>query len=81
MQIEVRTYGTARFVLGDKQLTICIDDGATIEDVLADLTEDSDIDPNDLVVMKNGIHAQQLSSEATPLEDGDQLVLADTIDE
>lgn len=81
MQIEVRTYGTVRFVLDDKQLTMSISDGATIADVLSDLTEDYDIDPSDLVVMKNGIHAQQLDCETTQLEDGDQLILADTIDE
>ncbi|WP_435158191.1 MoaD/ThiS family protein [Haladaptatus sp. DFWS20] len=81
MQIEVRTYGTARFVLDDKQFTMTIKDGATIGDVLSDLTEDYDIDPSDLVVMKNGIHAQQLDCDTTQLKDGDQLVLADTIDE
>lgn len=58
-----------------------INDGTSIGDVLSNLTQDHNINPSDLVIMKDGIHAQQFDCEATQLEDGDQLVLADTIDE
>jgi sulfur carrier protein ThiS len=81
MQIQVRAYGTPRLALEKKRLIVTVDDGATIGDVLSNLTDDYGIDANELVVMKDGTHVRQLDREATQLTDGDQLVLADTIDE
>ncbi|WP_164974804.1 MoaD/ThiS family protein [Halegenticoccus tardaugens] len=60
---------------------MAVDDGATIGDVLSNLADDHGVTTNDFVVMKDGTHVKHLDRDARRLNDGDRLVLADTIDE
>lgn len=74
--INVRTYRLARDRLGAKELSWSIDEGATVGELLAEIGETYDLDPDAFLVMKNRRNIKQLDGLDTPLSDGDAVTLS-----
>lgn len=83
MELELRLFATFREVVGGKEHTLTVDEGAAVGDVLATLEtehdglegrllEDGALRPQ-LSVLKNGRDVIHQEGAATPLEDGDTL--------
>lgn len=83
MELELRLFATYREVVGGKEHTLTVDEGASVGDVLAtleaeydglegQLLEDATIRPQ-LSVLKNGRDVIHQDGAATSLEDGDTL--------
>ncbi|ARS89489.1 ubiquitin-like small modifier protein 1 [Natrarchaeobaculum aegyptiacum] len=83
MELQLRLFATFREIVGGKEHTLTVDEGASVGDVLATLEaeydeleerllEDGTLRPQ-LSVLKNGRDVIHQEGAATPLEDGDTL--------
>lgn len=75
MRVEIRCYGAVRGPVGEKSVTLDLEDGATVEDALDALADRADGDlPADAVVMRDRRHLDG----GTELADGDVVSVTDS---
>lgn len=87
MRVEIALYGGARGAVGAKSLERDLEDGATVDDLLAGLVEEypdlrgplvtseGELQPS-ISLTVNGSALATLGGPETELEDGDRLVVA-----
>lgn len=76
VDVTIRNYRLAVDILGGRELSWQLAEDATVEDLLAGLGEQYDLDPDELLVMVNGRNIKQLDGTRTPLSDGDEVALS-----
>ncbi len=83
MQVTIRCYGRWRVAIGERTVSLDLDEGATVGDALASLVDlDSAVTDGDgPVVLKEGTNVRHLDGRDTPLSDGDTVALGDPISE
>ena len=75
-EISIRSYRLVRDYLGKKQIKQNIPGNGTVGELVADIAEEHDADPDDFVVIVNGKNIKQLDGLETSLQHGDELTLS-----